>query len=114
MWIYGGAGRVAERSRLSMLSRQIVRTRHGQMHVRLAGEPGPERPLVLLHMSPVSGAMFEPVLRPLSRQRQVIAPDRLGFGASDRASHPLDIPRYALSTCDLLDNLAIERFDVLG
>jgi pimeloyl-ACP methyl ester carboxylesterase len=96
------------------ITRQIHPTRHGQVHARLAGQPGHQPALVLLHMSPVSGAMYEPVMTALAQHRLVLAPDRLGFGASDKPAAPLDMPQYAESTLDLLDALAVAEFDVLG
>jgi pimeloyl-ACP methyl ester carboxylesterase len=82
------------------------------MHVRLAGTGG--TPLVLLHMSPLSGEMWQAVLPVLSAGRLVVAPDRIGFGYSDRLVARLPLPEYALATLDALDELGIGRFDVLG
>ena len=56
--------------------RHLVATRHGQMHVRVS--PGSGKPLLALHMSPLSGAMWVRLMDRLSRP--VIAPDRIGFG----------------------------------
>ncbi|MCY4087992.1 MAG: alpha/beta hydrolase [Actinomycetia bacterium] len=92
--------------------RELVETRLGYIHVRLAGTGGP--PLVLLHMSPLSGAMFEPIVDLLAASRLVVAPDRIGFGHSDRLAEPPTIAEYALATLDCLDALGIEQFDVLG
>lgn len=82
------------------------------MHVRTVGQGGV--PLLLLHMSPLSGRMWEPVVPRLSRDRLLIIPDRIGFGDSDRLSAPLVFPEYALATVDALDALGLEQVDVLG
>ncbi len=85
------------------------------MHLRLAGTPTADAlPLVLLHMTPLSSAMYDPLLARLSGDRLVVAPDRLGFGFSDRPPRPLDIAEYARATLDALDGLQIETFDVFG
>jgi len=96
--------------------RTIVGTRFGQVHVRMAGSPSETDapPLVLLHMTPLSAAMYDPLVPLLGPDRLVLAPDRLGFGFSDLPSRPLEMAEYAQSTLDALDALKVERFDVLG
>jgi pimeloyl-ACP methyl ester carboxylesterase len=84
------------------------------VHARLAGGSSAQLPLVLLHMSPVSSAMYTPVLPSLARARRVVAPDRLGFGASDAPGEQLSMREHAETTLDLLDELEIDRFHVLG
>lgn len=82
------------------------------MHVRVWGEQGP--PLVLLHMGPLSGRMFDQIAPLLAVEHRVIVPDRIGFGGSDHPVAPIGIPGYALATLDALDALAVSEFDVLG
>jgi pimeloyl-ACP methyl ester carboxylesterase len=65
-------------------------------------------------MTPLSAAMYDPLLPRLGKDRLVVAPDRLGFGFSDLPPRPLEMAEYAQSTLDTLDALKIERFDVLG
>jgi pimeloyl-ACP methyl ester carboxylesterase len=96
------------------IRREIHPTRHGQAHVRLAGQPGRQPALALLHMSPVSGAMYEPVMARLADYRLVLAPDRLGFGASDKPATPLSMAEYAASTIDVFDALGLNQVDVVG
>jgi pimeloyl-ACP methyl ester carboxylesterase len=97
------------------IRRTIVQTRFGQVHVRLAGAPASERaPLVMLHMTPLSGAMYDPLLRLLGTDRLVVAPDRLGFGFSDLPPRPLSMAEYAESTLDVIDGLGLAEVDVLG
>ncbi len=93
-----------------MIRRHLVDTRFGQMHV--VSSSGSGRPLVALHMSPLSFQMWLPLMRRLDRP--VVAPDRLGFGCSDPPANELDIDGYARSTLDALDALEVEHFDLLG
>lgn len=102
-------------------SRRIVDTRFGQVHARLAmpsatpaataaAAPGP---LVLLHLSPQSGLMWDAMQGRLDRTS--IAPDRLGYGFSDAPPRGLSIGEYAQSTLDALAQLGFDGpFDVLG
>ncbi|MGI9658653.1 MAG: alpha/beta fold hydrolase [Gaiellaceae bacterium] len=87
------------------------------MHVRVYGE-GPSGvdavPLVLLHLSPLSGRIFETIAPLLAAQRAVVVPDRLGFGDSDRLVAPLEFEEYGLATLDALDALGVDVFDVVG
>lgn len=77
-----------------------------------AASPG-ATPILLLHGSPGSGAVFDRLM-PFLRARRVIAPDLPGFGAS---SH--DIPDYsfrahAVYAGDLLRHLGVPAVHVLG
>ena len=45
-------------------------------------ERGSGPPVVLLHGQPGSGSSWEPVTRRLEREFRVLAPDRIGYGAS--------------------------------
>jgi pimeloyl-ACP methyl ester carboxylesterase len=65
-------------------------------------------------MTPMSGAMYDPLLPRLGTDRLMVAPDRLGFGFSDLPPRALSMAEYALATLDMADALGIERFDVLG
>jgi pimeloyl-ACP methyl ester carboxylesterase len=91
--------------------RRIHPTRFGQMHLRLTLGKGV--PLVLLHTSPRSGAMFELLQERL--ERPTYAPDRLGYGFSDAPPWALSLEQYAQSTVDTLDAAGIDGdFDLLG
>ncbi|HEX2048157.1 MAG TPA: alpha/beta fold hydrolase [Acidimicrobiales bacterium] len=76
-----------------------------------SGEPA----LVLLHAFPLHSGMWAPQLEHLSAERRVLAPDLLGFGASDA---PETMFRYTMAgyadlVAGLLDHLGLERV-VLG
>jgi pimeloyl-ACP methyl ester carboxylesterase len=80
----------------------------------MCGESGAGVPLVMLHMTPLSSAMYDPLLPLFGRDRLAIAPDRPGFGFSDMPDRPLTMTEYAECTLDVLDGLGVGRFDVLG
>ena len=99
--------------------RLLLDTRLGQLHARVVtpagGAPvGGLPPLVLLHMSPLSGHMFDLVLPALAADRVVVLPDRIGFGQSDRLAAPAAFEEIAAATVDALDALGIGEYDVFG
>jgi pimeloyl-ACP methyl ester carboxylesterase len=91
--------------------RRIYPTRFGQMHLR--SKEGKGVPLVLLHMSPRSSAMWEALQGRL--ERPTLAPDRLGYGFSDAPPWALSLEQYAQSTVDAIKGAGIQGpVDVLG
>jgi pimeloyl-ACP methyl ester carboxylesterase len=81
------------------------------MHLR--SKEGNGVPLVLLHMSPRSGAMWELLQERL--ERPSYAPDRLGYGFSDAPPWALSLEQYAQSTVDTLKAAGIQGpLDILG
>src|SRR5277367_74406 len=93
------------------MTRRIYPTRFGQMHLR--SNDGKGVPLVLLHMSPRSGAMWELLQEKLGRPTH--APDRLGYGFSDAPPWALSLEQYAQSTVDTLEAAGIQGdVDLLG
>ena len=93
------------------LTRRIYPTRFDQLHLR--SKEGTGTPLVLLHPSPRSGAMWEALQERLARP--TFAPDRLGYGFSDAPPWALSLEQYAQSTADALKAAALHGpFDVLG
>jgi pimeloyl-ACP methyl ester carboxylesterase len=91
--------------------RRIYPTRFGQIHLR--SNEGKGVPLVLLHMSPRSGAMWETLQ--LRLQRPTHAPDRLGYGYSDAPPWALSLEQYAQSTVDGLKAAGMQgQIDLLG
>jgi len=97
--------------------RGFVEVDEGQVHYRHAGLEwlGRTRPLVMLHPSPGSARMLEPLIGALGGSRPVIALDTLGNGDS---SPPVpgqpEIAYYADAHRRALDGLGIERFDLYG
>jgi pimeloyl-ACP methyl ester carboxylesterase len=93
------------------ITRRIFPTRFGQVHLR--STEGKGSPLVLLHMSPRSGEMWEELQGRLTRPSY--APDRLGYGFSEAPPWALSLEQYAQSTVDALKAAALKGpFDVLG
>jgi pimeloyl-ACP methyl ester carboxylesterase len=93
------------------LTRHIFPTRFGQMHLR--SNNGKGVPLVLLHMSPRSGEMWEQLQERL--ERPTYAPDRLGYGFSEAPPWALSLEQYAQSTVDTLKAVGVHgTIDLLG
>jgi pimeloyl-ACP methyl ester carboxylesterase len=91
--------------------RRIYPTRFGQMHLR--SHDGKGVPLVLLHMSPRSGAMWEAFQEKFDRPTH--APDRLGYGFSDAPPWALSMEQYAQATVDGLKAAGMQGpIDLLG
>jgi pimeloyl-ACP methyl ester carboxylesterase len=91
--------------------RRIYPTRFGQLHLR--SHDGRGVPLVLLHMSPRSGAMWQALQERLERPTH--APDRLGYGFSDGPPWALTLEQYALATVDGLKAAGMQGpIDLLG
>lgn len=88
----------------------------GQVHYREAGRGlSAAPPLVMLHASPGSAKMLEPLMRPLAARRHVLALDTLGNG--DSAAPQGDAPPityFADAHLRALDSLGIGRFDLYG
>jgi pimeloyl-ACP methyl ester carboxylesterase/catechol 2,3-dioxygenase-like lactoylglutathione lyase family enzyme len=97
----GGAAAVAapaDAARAVEQRRAFVDTRWGQMHVRRAAPvaaTGARPPLVLLHMSPLSGRMFDAIQPRLAEDRVMYAPDTPGYGDSDAPPAPPTLEDYA-------------------
>jgi pimeloyl-ACP methyl ester carboxylesterase len=89
-----------------------VRTLHGKrVAFRRAGD-GP--PLVLIHGITNSSQSWEPAMRLLARDFDVIAPDLPGHGDSDRQRGDHSLGGHACVMRDLLHVLEIERATVAG
>jgi pimeloyl-ACP methyl ester carboxylesterase len=85
-----------------------------QLHYRMAGDRG-GAPLVLIHQSPSSGAMWDPILQDLaSRDYFALAPDLIGHGASDAPDSPPTLHQYANGVWRVLDALEIDDASLLG
>jgi pimeloyl-ACP methyl ester carboxylesterase len=95
------------------IRRGFVSVADGQVHYRTAGEGG--TPLVMLHPSPASAFMLQPLIKEMAKTRRVIATDTLGNGDS---SAPLDrnatILYLANAHVEALNGLGIDRFDLYG
>ncbi|WP_186579609.1 alpha/beta fold hydrolase [Aquibacillus kalidii] len=74
-----------------------------------------EETIVLLHGIPTNSFLWIHVIPQLAQHYTVIAPDMLGFGHSDRASHEeLTLPKQAEHVISLLDALNVGEVHVAG
>lgn len=93
------------------LTRRIYPTRFEHLHLR--SHEGKGVPLVLLHPSPRSGAMWAAFQEEFPRP--TFAPDRLGYGFSDGPPWALSLEQYAQATVDALKAAGLQGpFDLLG
>jgi pimeloyl-ACP methyl ester carboxylesterase len=89
-----------------------VDTSFGQIHYRTAGEGAP---LVLLHQTPSSSAMWDPVIPLFAREGyRCVAFDMLGFGNSAQPTSKPSGRDYAQAMVEAARGLGIERADVVG
>jgi pimeloyl-ACP methyl ester carboxylesterase len=92
--------------------------RYGQLHVHNAIPPGggfeEGTPLLCLHKSPLTGAVFGRFMLVGGRDRSVYAPDLPGFGDSDAPGSRPGIADYAAAIGDFLDTMRFRHIDVLG
>lgn len=70
--------------------------------------------LLLLHGIGDSSAAWAPLMPRLGEHFDVVAPDLLGHGASDKPRADYSVAAYANGVRDLLDVLGVERATVVG
>ena len=75
---------------------------------------GSGRPIVLLHGGLGSGEMFGPVTGLLAANHQLIVPDLQGHGRTADIDRPLDIRLMADDIAALIDELGLDKPDVVG
>src|SRR5262245_22701342 len=75
---------------------------------------GSGRPLVLLHGGLFSGEMFGAILPALAEHHQVVMPDLQGHGRTADIDRPLDMMLMADDIAALIDQLGLDRPDVVG
>ena len=88
----------------------------GQLHYRTAGDSA-NSPLLLLHQSPSSSAMYGPLMERLARDFYLVAPDTPGFGNSDPLpgnADTVDIADYARAIQAFASALGITPCAVFG
>ncbi len=98
-----------------IVRRSYVNGLFGQMHVRMAEPDTPTaRPMVCIHLSPLSGIVYEQFLTEIGTDRIAVAPDTPGYGMSDGPDEAPDIETYAKGVTYLLDELGFETVDLIG
>lgn len=84
--------------------------RFGQLHY-IRGAPrsghGDKPTLVMLHQNPSSSVEYEPLIKEMAEDREVIAFDTPGNGMSDWPPEPMDIVGYASAFSDGLVSLEL-------
>jgi pimeloyl-ACP methyl ester carboxylesterase len=75
---------------------------------------GSGRPLVLLHGGLMSGETFGPVLDALAAKHQVVVPDLQGHGRTADIDRPIDVKLMAGDIAALIDDLKLDKPDVVG
>ncbi|MCY3663359.1 MAG: alpha/beta hydrolase [bacterium] len=96
------------------IERGYLTTTSGQLLMRRIAGSG--RPLVMLHASPTSSALLEPLMQKLATGRPVIAFDTAGNGDSDPpvGEGPFNIGDFAAIVNDALDVLKMGEIDLYG
>ena len=93
--------------------RGYVTVSFGQVHYRYAGRRSAPV-LVLLHQTPSTSEMFEPLMLQLAGDYRLIAPDTPGMGQSDATPGPLTIANLADGIAEFLDELGVDRCYLFG
>lgn len=104
----------ARTSAAGAIERSYLTTRGGQVLMRRVAGSG--RPLVMLHASPTSSLLLEPLMRQMARNRPVIALDTAGNGDSDPpgGDGPFDIGDFAAVVGEALDAVGVGELDLYG
>ena len=96
-------------------ARTFVDGATGQIHLRRAApEKTSAPPLVMFHMSPNSGRIYEALVDEMGRDRTAIAIDTPGFGESDAPDRPPEIEDYARTIAGVIESLGLGPVDVMG
>ncbi|MEM7333071.1 MAG: alpha/beta hydrolase [Chloroflexota bacterium] len=97
---------------------QIVEIDGLDFHVVVIGEVSDERPLLLLHGFGLNASkVWLPIQPLLAEERQLIIPDFLGMGHSQRLTEPNEAYTHQKRSehlALLLDELNIEQVDIVG
>lgn len=93
------------------IRKTYVDGRWGQVHLRRMGSGAP---LLLLHHSPLSGAMFEAALPLLGCRFDAVAVDTAGYGQSDPPPPATSIVDHGEALVPVLDALGWKTCHLLG
>jgi pimeloyl-ACP methyl ester carboxylesterase len=96
---------------MTSMTRHLIRTRFGQVHVREAGR-GPA--IITMHINQQSSALHIELLQALAPGARAIAFDYPSHGMSDPIDAQPSIEDYADCAMEVLDGLGIDRAAVLG
>ena len=77
--------------------------------------PSNGRTVVLLHGRNFPSSYWEPTIKALTEAGyRVVAPDQIGFGKSSKPGFAYSFDDMARATIALMDNLHVDRFDLVG
>lgn len=94
------------------MDRHFIKVKDLDIHVRITGKGFP---LVLLHASPSSSAMFAPLASVLKDHFTLIMPDTPGYGLSDVPSQPMEkMSDYMPIFHELFAALGLKKFAIYG
>ena len=94
------------------VTRGFVKTPHGHMEYREAGEGDP---LVMLHTTPSSSEQYQPLFRYFTDRYRVIAPTTIGYGDSERPPKPYTTVReFTQALAWFLDARGLDRVHLFG
>ncbi len=96
-----------------VITRGYACTRDGQLHYRRTGKAD-AMPIVFLHQTASSGAMFELVMRQMLPTYAAIAFDTPGFGNSFVPHGDISLVYLAERLIEALDDLGVGQFDLCG
>ena len=77
-------------------------------------EKGKGEPLILLHGNGEDGTYFKHQIEYFSKSYRVIAVDTRGHGKSPRGEAPFQIRQFAKDLYDFMEELSIEKANILG
>lgn len=95
-----------------MIRKAYIDTAEGQIHYRYRAGEG--TPLILLHQTASSSAMFDAVMRELPAMGPVYALDTPGFGGSTRPVGKPTVASYVGTLLEAIDALGIKQFNLFG
>lgn len=101
---------------MARVIKQYIEGRFGQMHLRRAA-PATDTlrpPLLMFHMSPYSGVIYDNFLAEIGDDRPAIAIDTPGFGNSDAPPQLPTVADYAAAMGDAMDALGLRNVDLMG
>ena len=95
------------------IKRAYVQVDAAQIHYRWL-DAGTSTPIVFLHQTASSSAMYEKLMTDLAGERPQYAFDTPGFGQSDPPPPSPTVPSYARTLLDATRALGLDRFHLFG
>lgn len=93
------------------IERGLVRTSVGYIHYRATGQG---KPIILMHATPKSSAMFLELMPVLGKELRVFAIDTPSYGMSDHIVGKTSISDYSKVVSEVMDGLGLTKASFLG